>query len=432
MTKAHIAMKPPAGTSLDRFVAGFLRPLIGRVAPGGEYLAGYTLAGIYVNRSVVLTFAKNSRSFEVWLSPRDDKAPCYRRTAQYNIMYRGEIPDAGGRGLLDGLCTRVARHERAVPPPRPGRVLHYAPDGTAGPLDLVPAGTDLELRVTLRCNESCDFCNTDISVDNVIRTPADVTRAIDAAPAMGIRQIVFTGGEPTLMAQLPGWVRRAKGRCLTVCIQTNGVVPRDARYWERYRGSDGALCLPEMLFVSFHTTKPRRVGRITGTPGTFARKVQAIKTALDLGIAVVINFVITTKNLDEVAALPAFVANRFGPSVKINYSFVAPNGRVRENMHLIPRVAAAAPHLARAFDAADARGVASWITDVCGFPVCALTSHRGHFEGLKRAAARGALSKDRVKRADCRRCIYDAQCTGMWARYVDRHGFGEFPPVTAP
>ena len=37
--------------------------------------------------------------------------------------------------------------------------------------------------------------------------------------------------------------------------------------------------------------------------------------------------------------------------------------------------------------------------------------------------------KDRVKAESCKKCKYDKICLGVWKRYVDMFGFGEFKPV---
>jgi cyclic pyranopterin phosphate synthase len=37
--------------------------------------------------------------------------------------------------------------------------------------------------------------------------------------------------------------------------------------------------------------------------------------------------------------------------------------------------------------------------------------------------------KNRVKRAECRRCGYGRSCLGVWRSYVDAFGWDEFAPV---
>jgi pyruvate-formate lyase-activating enzyme len=422
-----------AATTIDKAAAEFARrhlgPLIGPARPGAEYAFGYVLTGFRAGTGLALSFSKNGAGAEIWILPAKADSPCYRRTKHYSILYRGTELDDGTSRLIEEICARVARRERAVPGFTFRRPFQWsAAEGLPPPRHSL-VGSDLEIRVTMRCNEMCPFCNVDVGAENFARDAGDVERAIASAPEAGARRIVFTGGEPTLMPELPRWVRAARELGLAVCIQTNGVVPSAERYWERFRGDGGSACLPDTLFMSFHTTDPRRVGRLTGVPGTFRRKVASVTTAKRLGIEVMLNFVITSLNASEAAGLPGFVAKRLGSDVPICFSFVAPAGRVLEHPDLVPRMSSVAAPLARAFEAADRLGIGCWMTDVCGMPPCILPSHRAHFEALKRPEARAANPRDRVKPPSCRACVFDSRCVGVWKAYADHFGLGELAPV---
>lgn len=73
------------------------------------------------------------------------------------------------------------------------------------------------------CNQNCWFCNARRPAENpeLVARPA-VWRRIAEALAGGPREIVLTGGEPTLRSDIAGLVRRAAaGRARTV-LETNG------------------------------------------------------------------------------------------------------------------------------------------------------------------------------------------------------------------
>ena len=88
--------------------------------------------------------------------------------------------------------------------------------------------------VTFRCNLRCRMCD-------FWRTPAESTRdelttgewldIIDQGVALGAWSVSFTGGEPLLRRDLEDLIQRARERCLSVHVCTNGVLlgPERAR-----------------------------------------------------------------------------------------------------------------------------------------------------------------------------------------------------------
>ena len=293
----------------------------------------------------------------------------------------------------------------------------------------MPWGNKLELRVTIGCNESCGFCNSDTTVMNHCKSEAAVVDAISRTAELGVNEIVFTGGEPTLMPGLPGRVRDARRRGLTVWLQTNGTMRDPASYWEQFREPNGDHLLPHRIVMSLHTRFPARLPLITGLGGTFERKIATVRSALALGIDVRLSHVISIHNMDETPEFPDWVADTFGTRVTIQFSFVAPTGHGASHPELMPRVRDVAPQLARALDAAQRRGLQAVVTDVCGIPVCALPSHRKFFSNAIRPDKLVTMGEDRTKFDFCSTCEFDRSCTGFWRTYVEMHGNDEFQPI---
>jgi pyruvate-formate lyase-activating enzyme len=393
--------------------------LLGDVA--GSPLHGYALVAVRPGPTAEVEFEKDGKRFVVFLARRKAATEAFQETERYRVGYRGDLPDRLGIDLLKDLCARVRANEATAPAtagdagaPRPGALV--VRDGSA------------ELRVTLRCNEKCPFCNTDESAVNVLSSTRDVAAAIDEAAAAGADTVVFTGGEPTLLPDLPAWVVAARLKGLRAWVQTNAVLLSDPAVWDAFRAPDGRW-LPPRLFVSFHTARPDRVGRITGVPGTFDRKVAAIKAAKARGVHVELNVVVHDANLDEVPELPAFVAAEVGRDTPIVLSIVAPTGRAAASRDLVPAARDLAPRLAAALDAAADLGMLVRVAEVCGVPMCVLPSHRRGFSAFYRQSPAGPLVPDRVKTLRCAACLFDSHCIGIWRAYVDWHGDGEFQPV---
>ena len=62
-------------------------------------------------------------------------------------------------------------------------------------------------------------------------------------------------------------------------------------------------------------------------------------------------------------------------------------------------------------------------------PGCVLTSHARFFEASRRARDAGAPAEDRVKAPGCASCMLERRCVGIWRRYAEVRGTGEFVPV---
>jgi radical S-adenosyl methionine domain-containing protein 2 len=85
---------------------------------------------------------------------------------------------------------------------------------------MLPAAIDL--RITGRCDLRCPFCfgpRHEMSHHDI----AEVIRLVEWFPTVGVRSVVVTGGEPTLVKGLPKLLRAAKHVGLMVVLSTNGL-----------------------------------------------------------------------------------------------------------------------------------------------------------------------------------------------------------------
>src|ERR1043165_8855322 len=78
------------------------------------------------------------------------------------------------------------------------------------------------------CNQNCWFCNARRPVEQPAFVAKEaVRRRIAEAQSGGTREIVLTGGEPTLRNDLADLVRRAAAQGAHVVLETNGVLVDD-------------------------------------------------------------------------------------------------------------------------------------------------------------------------------------------------------------
>src|SRR6266567_7768494 len=91
----------------------------------------------------------------------------------------------------------------------------------------------LWLEVTGRCQLRCRHCYADSGPygGHGSMTAADWLRVLDEAVGLGVRNVQFIGGEPTLHPDLPQLVRHALGRGLGVEVYSNLARPLSEKLW---------------------------------------------------------------------------------------------------------------------------------------------------------------------------------------------------------
>jgi MoaA/NifB/PqqE/SkfB family radical SAM enzyme len=79
--------------------------------------------------------------------------------------------------------------------------------------------------VTLRCNDTCEFCSIwqKDEYSKVEERPYDLM----ALKRAGVGQLNITGGEPLLRGDLPEILKQAKDLGFVVCLMTNGILYPD-------------------------------------------------------------------------------------------------------------------------------------------------------------------------------------------------------------
>ena len=407
-------------------VDDLLTPLLGNI-DRLESILSLNLQDIKAGPFTELRFKGKSQDFIIWLTSASRDTPAFKQTARFKIGYRSTKNEPVAIKMTQIIAALVKKNEGNL---KDEVYRSIFLNETSPELELVLFEDMAELRVTLKCNERCPFCNTIVDKhtlpDNVVGTSPEIKGLIMQAARQGARAIVFTGGEPTLLKELPEWIRFTHAQGMDAWIQTNGVIPSSESYWK------GFSELPDYVFVSFHTTRPERVKLLTGVGGTFFKKVNTLKLLKNNGVFFGVNFVITRLNMDEIPLIPDFLADLLGVGgYDLTYSFVAPTGRAGRNKDLIPRVQDIQELLATAMDRSQRLGIPVIIPENCGFPRCVMPMYEDFFAASRRSEPIQFLAADRTKFSRCEACKYNSTCIGMWRTYVELYGDAEFQPVKA-
>jgi MoaA/NifB/PqqE/SkfB family radical SAM enzyme len=162
-------------------------------------------------------------------------------------------------------------------------------------------GTTRRVKIVtgLKCNIQCVFCYYRDNLNAPNRTIEAIRKDIGYAFSHGVREVDFSGGEPTVHKQLPELISYAKSigmeRC---CIISNGVRLADASYLCALKESG----LDEILF-SLHGPDAQTHDEITQHRGSFDKISRALDNAVKLGLDIRINTVVNRLNYRKIDSL---------------------------------------------------------------------------------------------------------------------------------
>ncbi len=277
-----------------------------------------------------------------------------------------------------------------------------------------------ELRIGLRCNQDCIFCNTDSGAMNMISDDKKIKDQITEWSKQGIELLIISGGEPSMMKGLPSYIRMAKEQgAKHIELQTNAVVI-DKEYAKQL--SEAGL---NMAFVSFHAIDENTNALITRVRGTFEKTVAGIKNLLDSKVDVTLNIVVNTYNYKQLKGIVRFIQENFPDIKAITLSFVAPLCQARKNKECIPSISETLPFIKQAIDYCRANAMDIRIPARCGIPPCFLPGYEHLFDTLKESG-RWDDFDDKTKLDVCAGCSNDSRCSGLWDFYIAIHGSDEF------
>jgi MoaA/NifB/PqqE/SkfB family radical SAM enzyme len=149
------------------------------------------------------------------------------------------------------------------------------------------------------CNQNCWFCNARRPVEDphfVSRTA--VRRRIAQAQGGETREIVLTGGEPTLRSDLADLVRRAAEGSGRVVLETN------AALLDERRARDLAAAGLAVARVQLVAWGADAADAVTREPGGFEAALRGIRTLASAGVTVEVTTPVVRRNLNLVAAVP--------------------------------------------------------------------------------------------------------------------------------
>lgn len=177
----------------------------------------------------------------------------------------------------------------------------------------------LHLHATNLCPNYCKHCSVEAGpTGQPLLDGADFKYLVDWASEAGAKWLEISGGEPlTLGDTLFELLAYAHDTRLYVSLLSNGCMIDEPK-GKRLR-STGV----ERIGISLYGATPATHDDFTQTPGSFSKAVTGLHAVADAGLEVVVNVVVTPKNVDELHLLPS----RLTGIDLYTFGSVVPSGR---------------------------------------------------------------------------------------------------------
>ncbi len=289
----------------------------------------------------------------------------------------------------------------------------------------------LELHLTYTCPERCSFCSEDHRMSAYKAYPvtwARVATVLRQQASRGVKNVHFTGGEPTIHPQFVEVLALAKKLGMRTSIGTIGTMIARRDFAER-----AMPFLDEALF-SLHGPRAEVHDAVAGREGSFEQVCAAITNARALrpDFRAFVNTVVTRENVE---ALPdtAALADALGAEL-IVVSNLTPEGK---GLDAYERLAVSLETLARVLPQVPGRAPRA-VVRFFGTPMCVLGDHAFlsndlHWDPrvtVEWASAPGkvvfdgiyswAPDRKRVHTRACDGCARRDVCMGVFDRFAER------------
>ncbi len=277
------------------------------------------------------------------------------------------------------------------------------------------------------CNLACDYCTITPAMRARALDTREVVAAMRRARKLGYDRVSFTGGEPTIRADLLGLVRAARRLGFEeIKLQSNGLLFAEPRNVARL--VDAGV---DRFHLSIHAHQPAAYEAIVRRPGTYRAMRAGLEALCHAGLDPVVDVILKE---DTYRALPDavdWVADR--GARRVDLWFVSLTDGNRDNLASMPRMTDTLGAIESAAERAEARGVTVRSLHI---PRCLLGGRAGlAFDPAADRVrvvspdAEFELSESRltpqVHVPACEGCPDRGACRGLRRDYLERFGDAE-------
>ena len=303
----------------------------------------------------------------------------------------------------------------------------------------------MEIQLGHMCNNRCVFCVSGQRTEMREAFPlaADpILEKVREGFDQGMRKITILGGEPTIQPEFMTVVRYAVGLGFEeIVIFTNGVKTAREGFLDEILATGGNFTFR----LSFQGANMLAHERTTKKLGSFGRLVETMKNIRARGQRLTVNMCVVRSNFESVGDFPSLILPHGATQLHLDMIRPLDAGvRTEEEMRaMLPRYSDLVPHLERMIAGfPDGFDVNVGNLPYCVAPHLARFIHHDGEETMTVAVDdQDALSegwdkyhvkrRDKLKKASCRDCLFDEECSGVFETYRAFYGLDELVPVTA-
>ncbi len=174
-----------------------------------------TMGGYNSINNILLTGARSI------VFPRKTDKEQVMRAAKYRALF--QIADSGSKAKY--LANKIQAGLRSKQRPISHRQYPFAgAKKTAAFLNGALSINTLKIRLHTYCNADCDMCSWKKKTEKL--PYKNVLKILDQASLLGIKNINFTGGEPSIYPEIIQVLKYAKDKGFYVSISSNGIWPK--------------------------------------------------------------------------------------------------------------------------------------------------------------------------------------------------------------
>ena len=285
------------------------------------------------------------------------------------------------------------------------------------------------IRLPLVCNFNCLFCFIDKKVKCYPDfLEKDIFKQIDGAIERKYNKITFSGGEPTLIKELPNLIDYARKKGIKkIEIQTNALRCAYKNYTEELKNAG----LTSVL-IGFHSHEEEKFNYLTRTKNYFPKVLKGIQNLFEQGINVSFNHTITSLTYRDLREYVEFIFKNFPKPKSVFLTFVYPCGQCWKHKELIPKVSQVAPYYLKTWKRCQKEGVRVFMPHcgIPGFPLCLLKGKPAELKDLISSDRKNIRTKEfeciNIKTKSCQKCLYNEVCVGIAVNYKELYGLEEF------
>ena len=169
------------------------------------------------------------------------------------------------------------------------------------------------LELTHRCPLQCPYCSNPTQLEQVKGelSTAEWKSVLDQAAALGVLQVHFSGGEPTVRQDLAELIGHARKVGLYTNLITSGVVANRARFDELV--ANGL----DHVQLSIQDAEAETAEKIGNYAGGQAKKLAFAHWVREAGLPLTINAVVNRHNIERVGAMIALAVSLDAARVEI-------------------------------------------------------------------------------------------------------------------